>query len=132
MPQDYFCAADVFAMVSREDPFPLVCLEAAALGKPILCFRDAGGMPEFVEDDAGFCVPFLDVEAMAEAIKRFQTDGGLLADRGLAARAKVIARHDLNISAARIAEIIKRVTKEHATKSALVGVPASEGFGSVR
>ncbi|NJL53052.1 MAG: glycosyltransferase [Hydrococcus sp. SU_1_0] len=37
-PLDYFVACDVFALVSREDPFPLVCLEAASLGKPIVCF----------------------------------------------------------------------------------------------
>ena len=56
-PLDYFAASDLFALVSREDPYPLVCLEAAILGKPILCFDNAGGMPEFVENDAGFVVP---------------------------------------------------------------------------
>ena len=44
-PADYFAAADVFAMTSREDPYPLVCLEAAAVAKPIICFADAGGCP---------------------------------------------------------------------------------------
>ncbi|MDH6063711.1 hypothetical protein, partial [Umezakia ovalisporum] len=40
-----------------------VCLEAASLGKPILCFDKAGGEPEFVEDDCGFIVPYLDLDA---------------------------------------------------------------------
>ncbi|OWY58561.1 hypothetical protein B7486_79310, partial [cyanobacterium TDX16] len=35
-------AADVFVLSSREDTFPLVCLEAASLGVPIVCFDDAG------------------------------------------------------------------------------------------
>ena len=64
-PLDYFAAIDVFAMVSREDPYPLVCLEAASLGKPVICFADAGGMPEFVEDDCGYVVPYLDLNAFA-------------------------------------------------------------------
>ena len=67
-PLDYFAAGDVFAMVSREDPFPLVCLEAALLEKPVLCFADAGGMPEFVEEDAGFVIPYLDIAKMSEKI----------------------------------------------------------------
>ena len=65
---DYFGAADVFVLTSREDPYPLVCLEAAALSKPIVCFAGAGGMPEFVEEDCGFVVPYLDLAAMAEGI----------------------------------------------------------------
>ena len=67
-PRDWFRAGDVFLLPSREDPFPLVCLEAAEAGMPVVCFAEAGGMPDFVEDDAGFVVPYLDVEAMAEAV----------------------------------------------------------------
>lgn len=57
---------DVFLLTSREDPFPLVCLEAAMTGCPIICFVDGGGMPEFVRDDAGYVVPYADVRAMAD------------------------------------------------------------------
>ena len=42
-PLDFFAAFDVFVLLSREDPFPLVCLEAASLGKPFVCFDNAGG-----------------------------------------------------------------------------------------
>ncbi len=47
-PGSYFANMDVFALTSREDPFPLVCLEAASLSKPVICFAGAGGIPEFV------------------------------------------------------------------------------------
>jgi hypothetical protein len=40
-----------------------VCLEAAALGKPIICFGDAGGMPEFIEEVCELVVPYLDILA---------------------------------------------------------------------
>lgn len=55
-------------MISREDPYPLVNLEVAALAKPIICFRNSGGSQEFVENDAGFIVSYLDVEKMADKI----------------------------------------------------------------
>ena len=45
-PLDYMASANVFVLTSREDPFPLVCLESASLGKPIICFNQAGGMPD--------------------------------------------------------------------------------------
>ena len=48
-----------------EDPFPLVMLEAAALATPTVCFLGNGGAPEFVEEDAGICVPSGNVEALA-------------------------------------------------------------------
>ncbi len=73
-PANYLAALDIFVLSSREDPFPLVCLEAANLGKPVVCFADAGGMPEFVGDDAGAVVPFEDVDAMARSIESFYQD----------------------------------------------------------
>jgi glycosyltransferase involved in cell wall biosynthesis len=39
--RDYLAAADVFALTSIEDPFPLVCLEAGLLGVPSVFFREA-------------------------------------------------------------------------------------------
>jgi glycosyltransferase involved in cell wall biosynthesis len=106
-PNDYFAALDLFAMVSREDPFPLVCLEAAALGKPVVCFDKAGGMHEFVEEDAGFVVPYLDVEAFAGKILTLYGDRELSAKLGRNAARKVLERHNVETSAPRIVEIIK-------------------------
>lgn len=64
----YLSHLDLFVLPSREDAFPLVVLEAAAFGVPCICFSQSGGMPEFVEDDAGIVVDYLDVENMAKAI----------------------------------------------------------------
>jgi len=105
---DYFAAADVFALTSREDPYPLVCLEAAALAKPIICFADAGGMPEFVEEDCGFVVPYLDVEAMADRVIALLDSAECRLTMGANARRKVAERHDISVSAPRIMEIIER------------------------
>jgi glycosyltransferase involved in cell wall biosynthesis len=108
-PLDYFAAGDVFAMVSREDPFPLVCLEAAALGKPVLCFADSGGMPEFVEDDAGFVVPYLDLAAMAERIAALAVDTTLRARLGKRAAEKVCGMYDIAAGSKRIERIISKI-----------------------
>ena len=49
---DYLNAADGFVLTSREDPHPVVMIEAAALGKPIAAFN-SGGVSEFVQPGMG-------------------------------------------------------------------------------
>lgn len=110
-PQDYFAAIDAFALTSREDPFPLVCLEAAMLGKPIVCFADAGGMPEFVEDDCGFVVPYLDITAVADKLLLLGQDTGLRERLGRQAARKVRERHSVQVTAPRIARLIEETMR---------------------
>jgi len=71
---DYLSASDLFALTSREDPFPLVALEAASCALPIVCFDAAVGSKEFVDDRTGMLVPYLDIAAFAEAIAALQED----------------------------------------------------------
>lgn len=65
--EDYYRAADLFLMTSREDPFPSVVLEAVYCGLPVIGFQDAGGFQElpgeYVET-----VPFGDTGAMADRV----------------------------------------------------------------
>ncbi len=110
-PIDYFAAIDVFAMVSREDPYPLVCLESASLGKPIICFASAGGMPEFVEEDCGYVVPYLDSDAAAEKIIELFSDPEKTKRLGENASRKVRAKHDIEVAAPSVADIIDRFLK---------------------
>jgi len=65
---DYYAAADAFALTSREDPFPMVNLEAMAHGLPVVAFDGAGGAPEALCDRSGVVVPYLDVKAMARSL----------------------------------------------------------------
>jgi glycosyltransferase involved in cell wall biosynthesis len=46
--EDYCSAADVFALTSREDPYPTVALEALAAGAKIIAFDATGGIPALV------------------------------------------------------------------------------------
>ena len=107
-PLDYYAAFDVFAMTSREDSYPLVNLEVAALGKPIVCFENAGGSPEFVENDAGFVVPYLDIYLMAEKIIILAKDKELRKKLGYRAAQKVQERDEINVAAPKILKIIER------------------------
>ncbi len=108
-PLDYFAACDVFALVSREDPFPLVCLEAASLGKPIVCFDNAGGEKEFVEDDCGFVVPYLDIQTMADKVIYLLENQDLREKMGSSARQKVKEKHSVQLIGQQITQVIEQV-----------------------
>ena len=111
-PMDFYAALDIFALVSREDPFPLVCLEAASLGKPILCFEGTGGISEFVEADAGFIVPYLDIAAMAEKVALLAGDVVLRAKMGIRAAERVRQRHHVSVAAPRIMQVIQNCIEQ--------------------
>lgn len=66
-PQAWLGLADVFCLTSREDPFPLAMLEAAALGRPVIGFAGSGGVEELAELGGATVVPYLDPAAMAAA-----------------------------------------------------------------
>ncbi len=61
---DYFSAGDGFILPSREDPFPLVMIEAAYLGLPIVGFN-SGGISEFVQEGMGKVIEGFEVEKLA-------------------------------------------------------------------
>ncbi len=92
-PFDFISAFDVFVLTSREEPYPLVVLEAALLARPIVCFAQSGGAPDFVETDAGFVANYLDSTAMSRYISQLLKNPELRQKMGHTAREKVFARH---------------------------------------
>jgi len=105
-PLDYFACLDSFALVSREDPFPLVCLEAALMEKPIVCFAGAGGTAELIEQDSGFVVPYLDLNIMADKLLLLAEDEELQRRMGACGAAKVRERFSLEVMAPRLHRVI--------------------------
>ncbi len=95
-------------MMSREDPYPIVNLEAAFLGKPLLCFANTGGSPEFIEKDAGFVVPYLNIDAMSNKAIALIKNEKLRKCFGDQARAKVLRRHTTSIDAPKILKLINK------------------------
>ena len=107
-PTRYFRGLDLFVLSSREDPYPLVCLEAAACGVPIICFANAGGMPEFVEDDCGAIVPYLDIRSLAATVIELAIKEDYRSELGRNAQTKVHTRHDISLSGPKILEAMKK------------------------
>jgi len=70
----YVACFDLFTLTSREDPYPLVILEAGLNRNPVLCFTESGGSPDFVGTDTGCLIPYLDLAAMAEVIRELADD----------------------------------------------------------
>lgn len=106
LPLNYFYFSDIFMLCSREEPVGIVALEAASLKKPILCFDGAGGMQEFVEEDCGFVIPYLDIDAMSSRILQLYHDRTLIDSLGENAARKV-KRHDINIACKEITTLIE-------------------------
>lgn len=67
----YFEAMDLFFLSSREDPFPLVMLEAAFQGKPLVGFKDSGGVSDFLKDFPDMLVGYLEEEEARDAIVKW-------------------------------------------------------------
>jgi glycosyltransferase involved in cell wall biosynthesis len=108
-PQNYFQLFDVFALTSREDPFPLVAIEAASLNKPIVCFENSGGMPEFIKDgDNGLVVSYGDINQFAIQLLTLMDDENLRLKMGKQA-GKLIADFDVNIAAPKIMQLIEQL-----------------------
>jgi glycosyltransferase involved in cell wall biosynthesis len=105
-PWAFYHLFDVFALTSRADPFPLVALEAASIGRPILCFAGGGGMPEFVADGGGFALPYLGVDEMAGRVLELHDDAELRSALGQSAGAQVRDSYDAAVVVPRIAELI--------------------------
>jgi glycosyltransferase involved in cell wall biosynthesis len=65
----YFSAADVFALTSREDPYPTVALEAFAAGAALVAFDESGGIPGLIRaHQAGAVAAALDVDNFRERL----------------------------------------------------------------
>lgn len=109
LPLSFMTAADVFLLPSREDPFPLVCLEAADCGLPTICFAEAGGMPDFVGATGGAVVPYLDVQSMSAELGSFLKDEEKTRRLGEQAREKVRRQFDVTVKGQEIYEILKDI-----------------------
>lgn len=86
-------AADVFLLTSREDPFPLVCLEAARFAIPTLCVRGTTGITEFLGDDAGYVVDSAEPRKLCAELRKIRenTEERLL--RGRRAYDRLLANY---------------------------------------
>ena len=91
-------------LASFAEGLPVALMEAMALGRPVLTTFVAG-IPELVLDrEHGWLVPAGDVAALAGALEACLTTApDVLATMGSAARRRVLARHDIDVEAGKLA-----------------------------
>jgi glycosyltransferase involved in cell wall biosynthesis len=72
---------DIFYLSSRLDPFPNVVIDAFNAGKYVVCFKEATGCAEMIENGevVGAAVDHCDVAAAAQAIAQALDDGSCAA-----------------------------------------------------
>ena len=108
-PELHIGGSDVFTLLSREDPFPLVCMEAGSYARPIVCFEGSGGAASLARDGAGLSVPYLDVPAMAEAVHALLENPELADELGARGRELVKQRHIFDVIGYRIRTEIEQL-----------------------
>jgi glycosyltransferase involved in cell wall biosynthesis len=87
-------------------------LEAAALGKPTVCFEKAGGAGEFCARGGGYAVPYLDIEAMGQRLMELvENEDSRSAMGGKAARL-VKEEFHLGVVAPKILQLIEPFSRQ--------------------
>lgn len=108
----YMSQLNMFALTSREDPYPLVVLEAGLCGVPVVCFAGAGGSPELIEADAGVVVPYLHLDGMAQAIVTLANDPVKIGQLGNRLREKILDRHPAEQGVAVLLKLMSDLVNE--------------------
>ena len=96
---------DVATLPSRDDPFPLVVLEAMLLGTPVVAFA-VGGVARQI-GDASVVVPPGDIAAFAREVVNLLTDEDARRRLGALAQARLAAHYSTRVFAAALASVVK-------------------------
>lgn len=92
-PMAVMAGFDVFFLSSREDPYPLVMLEAAMMQVPVVYFAGTGGAGEFIGQSAGFGVAAFSTEEACSRILRLRNDKALCEQRAAQGRQNYLRLH---------------------------------------
>lgn len=105
----YYRAADLNVSPCRNAGGSAAVLEASAMALPSIV-SDAGGLPESLDEEAGWVVPCGDPAALAGALEAAYREfaGDRLAARGDHARRRAIRLFDDRVAAMRVVDIIER------------------------
>jgi glycosyltransferase involved in cell wall biosynthesis len=113
----FYQAADVFVLPSRYEAFPLVSLEAAASGIPVVATR-VNGVEEIVGDDEGGLIVERTPEAFGLALAHIGTDRALRLKLGETARSRALM-FTWERSAASVLEIYRELLGQTASRAAV-------------
>jgi glycosyltransferase involved in cell wall biosynthesis len=113
---------DLLTLPSRDDPFPLVVLEAMLLGTPVVAFG-VGGVPQQI-GDAGRVVPPGDVAAFADEVVALLTDVDARLRAGTASRARVTTLYSTSAFSQALVALVERPTGIHTSSASAPGPQA--------
>jgi glycosyltransferase involved in cell wall biosynthesis len=110
-------SCDVWALPTLMDAFPLVALEALAVGRPIVASA-VGGLPEIVKDgETGLLVPPGDPARLAAALRRLLDDAALRQALSKSGRELVAERFKLESQMRGIDEVLASIGAGEASSS---------------
>ncbi len=107
---------DVFVLPARQDPFPLVVLEAMAAGLPVVATA-IDGVPEQVDAGCGLLVAPEDAGALARAIDVLIDDGARRAAMGAAGARRVASQFTPARHASELAGAYRRAVRAHGDRT---------------
>ena len=110
--RDEILTARALVLPTFAEGLPVVVMEAMALRRPVVTTYVAG-IPELVIPGAhGWLVPAGDVEALVSALHAcLDAPVEMLSRMGEAARERVLARHDVDKEAAKLAALFRRIQR---------------------
>lgn len=109
---EYMACFDLFFLSSREDPHPLVMIEASLNKIPVICFDKAGGAPEYVNHDERLIIPYGDVICAKNKLAYLINHENIRKEIGLKMYEKAL-NYDASIIAPQILEIIEEEINEN-------------------
>lgn len=106
--QEFYMAADIFALASFAEGIPVVLMEAMAMEIPCVA-TCINGIPELIRDGVdGLLVAPSDVQGLADALARLMDEVTLRESLGKAGRLRVQQCYEISKSADRLADIFRR------------------------
>ena len=104
-----YALADVFALLSRHEPWGVVVNEAAASGLPLVLSNRVGAAYDLLEDGRnGRLVPVDDADAAGDALRELAADPALRRAMGTASR-EIVAAWGYEPSIERLVAVVRRV-----------------------
>lgn len=105
--RNLYATSDIFALPTRADCYPLVCMETLAAGMPLVATR-VGGIPDLVrEGETGHLLAVDDAAALGDALESLVTDPARRQAMGAAARVYAGQRFDARTNAKALFEFVR-------------------------
>ncbi len=118
--RELIAAANIFLLSSREDPFPLVCLEAARFAIPTVHFQGVTGIDLLTKQGAGLSVDAFDTSHCASTILDLIDNPARVEEIGIRAKHLVSANYSLEPAMLFHLQILREVGNLSPTVSVVV------------